>query len=277
MTRILLALAMVTVLAGCPGTQGGPLSGPDVARVAEVQATYDAEFRAAVAADGVGVRAGRFSRTLAAVSGDRSGLSPAVAGFYSLLEGLVYLQTGQLGQARAIAPEVGASASALNAGGVERRNGVLAENFADLVAVREAEASLRRLTSNSASENAQRVAVVRAIETRSAAVTRRLCRANTGAGDEGTAFVAAYTATSLVQADRALARACLPLATDAELCAGFLNGREQLQDARNLMAAFAGPLERQSGQIAGVTAAIERDLRANQDGAPLGAAVSPCG
>ncbi|MEM8591227.1 MAG: hypothetical protein AAGF13_01755 [Pseudomonadota bacterium] len=276
MTRVILALALMIGLVGCEAVQQG-LGEIDRTRVAEVQAVYDADFRSAVAADGVGVRAGRFDRTLAALPSDTSGLSPAVSGFYTLLEGLVYLQTGQLGQASVIAPEVTNVASSLRADGIARRNAILAENFADLVAAREAEASLAELTGNSASDTSQRAAVVRDIEARGRAVTQRLCRTNAGAGDEGSAFVAAYQATAFVQADRALQRVCLPTAKDGELCPGFLGGRKQLMDARNLMAAFATPLTGASSQIANIQTNIERELVANQDGAPLDPPVTPCG
>ena len=276
MTRIMLVLTLVTGIVGCTGLRGA-LSDADQVRVRDVQAVYDADFRAAVVADGVGVAPGRFARTLAVLPSDTSGLSQPVRGFYTLLEGLIYLQTGQLGQAKAIAPEVTGAASRLNTGGIADRNAIMAENFADLVAAREAEASLAKLSSNSAADNARRVAVVRDIQTRTRAVTGRLCKADAGEGDEGKAFVAAYQATALVQADRALQRACLPFATDAALCAGFLGERASLQDARNLMAAFGGPLADDSSQIARLRRDIERELIANQDGAPLGPAQSPCG
>ncbi|MDW3222803.1 MAG: hypothetical protein R8G34_07945 [Paracoccaceae bacterium] len=269
MIRILISILMTLSVASC----GVPLTTQDRTRISALQATYDRDFREAIAADGLDVGKERFSRTLAALPSETTGQSDALTGFYTLLEGMIYLQTGQLGLAQAIAPEVAAAADNLNTDGIERRNVILANNYAALVAGRSATASLAQLTSNSTEQQAQRLAIVRDIETRTEAVSRRLCRA--GSVDEGAAVVAAYQASFLVEADRALAQACIPIQTDAAACAGFLGNRVQLQDARNLMAAFAGSISGTS-QIADIQRQIESDLLQSQDGQPLAAPDDPC-
>lgn len=269
MIRMLISILTTLSVAGC----GVPLTSQDRTRIATVQATYDRDFREAIAADGLEIKPDRFSRTLAALPSESTGQSSTLAAFYSLLEGMVYLQTGQLGLAQAIAPEVTASANELNSDGIERRNVVLANNYASLVAGRAATASLANLTNNSAEQQTQRLEIVSDVEKRTEAVTRKLCKA--GSVDQGAALIAAYQASFLIEADRALARACIPIETDPAACAGFLGERTQLRDARDLMAAFSSPISSTS-QIADIQLQIERDLLQSQDGEPLTAPADPC-
>lgn len=269
MPRPFFALIATLLLVACETVIGSD----DRIRIADVQAEYDREFRAAIAADGLTAQPGRFEGTLAMISAGASGQSAALTAFYTLLEGMIHLQTNALGQARAIAPEVEAAAPTLNTDGVPRRNTVLAENYRSMLRGREAVAALRSLTRNSAEDHAQRVEIVSDIEAETAAVTRRLCRKD--AVDDGASVVAAYQAAALVEADRALALACIPRITDPAACEGFLERRAQLQDARSLLARFIGDIT-ETSQVAGIRRQIDRDLSQSLDGGPPPLPIDPC-
>ncbi len=256
-------------LAGC-GTPG--LTPQDQNRVSEVQETYDREFRAAVSSQGLDVRSGSFPETLGMIEADQTP-TPQIASYYDLLEGLIYLQTGQLGLAQAAAPDITSSARQLDTEGISPRNVVLAENFADMVDARVDTEGLRKLDRNTAQQHAQRVAIVGDIEARTERVTKRLCRS--GAADDGAGFVAAYQATSLLEADNAMSRACVPDVTDAEACGRFLGNRPQLNEARNMLAAFSiGAAE--TSQVAQLRRQIDQDLSRRAGGAPLPPPGNPC-
>jgi hypothetical protein len=269
MLRIVILLVGFVGLGACAATGLDPV---DRARVDDVQRTYDSEFRAAIASQGLNVRVDSFSRTLEMIQRDQNPNSQ-IASYYDLLEGLIYLQTGQLGLAQAAAPEITASARQLDADGIAPRNVVLAENYADLVDARIETDKLRSLDRNSAEQHTQRVAIVSDIEARTARVTNRLC--GLGTVDDGAAFVAAYQATSLLEADNAMARACVPDVTDAEACGRFLEIRPQLNEARNMLAAFAGDVT-ETSQIAQTRRKIEQDLRHRAGGGPVPPPTDPC-
>jgi hypothetical protein len=269
MLRTVILLVGLVGLGACVVTSPSP---EDRARLDDVQRTYDSEFRAAISSQGLNVRADSFPRTLEMIQHDQNP-NNQIASYYALLEGLIYLQTGQLGLAQAAAPEITASARQLDADGIAPRNVVLAENYADLVDARIETDELRSLERNSAEQHAQRVAIVSDIEARTARVTKRLCRL--GAANDGAAFVAAYQATSLLEADNAMSRACVPDVTDAEACGRFLGNRPQLNEARNMLAVFTGDVTDIS-QIAQTRRKIEQDLSRRAGGVPVPPPTDPC-
>lgn len=272
-TLAVLSLACVSMSA-CDIRFGDTgLSETDRVQIADVQATYDREFQAAVSSDGLGVQPGRFDQTLALISDADTASGPTVGAFFTLLEGLIYLQTGALGEAQLIAPEVATAARTLETDGVARRNVVLARTYSELVTGALAVDSLPSANAFDGGAQKQRIEAAKAITSSADDVTRKLCDA--GPVDEGAAFVAAYQASFLVEADRALSLACVPRVTDPDACAGFLTGREELQTARALLASFAKNTDARS-QIARIQTQIDRDLSQSNDGAPLPAPTSPC-
>ncbi|SLN70823.1 hypothetical protein ROA7450_03865 [Roseovarius albus] len=268
MLRTIIMLLGVVVLAACPGPVPDQA---DRARITQVQETYDSEFRTAVSTQELDVKPGSFPKTLKLIQNGAE--NEQVDSFYTLIEGLIFLQTGQLGLAQAVAPEITGSTNKLATDGIASRNVVLARNYADLVGTRADVDTLRSLDRNTLEQHTQRVAIVKDIEARTAKVTRNLCRL--GEADDGAAFVAAYQATSLLEADNAMSRACVPDITDAEACGRFLGQRPQLNEARDLMAAFSGDAA-EASQIAQTRRKIEQDMSQRAGGAALPPPTDPC-
>jgi hypothetical protein len=268
-----LALIAALFLVACvTTTTQGTLNDSEKLRVAEIQKIYSADFDAAVRADGLSVGQERFARTLVALpNSDRTG---PVGAFYTLLEGLIFLQTNQLGKAQAIATEISEQTAALQTDGIPSRNVVLGQNYADLVKGHVAVSTLKGLNRDTLEQHAQRIEIVKDIETLNTTATRRLCKS--GVTDDGAGFVAANLATYLVEADRALSRACIPTVTNAAQCAPFIGNRAQLVVARNLLATFADGLP-DGSQISQMRRQIERDLSLANPGSPLGNPENVCG
>lgn len=268
MLRTTIMLLGVVVLAACATPVPQPA---DRARIAQVQDTYDGEFRTAVSTQGLDVNPGSFPKTLELILSGAE--NEQVDSFFTLIEGLIFLQTSQLGLAQAVAPEITASANKLATEGIDSRNVVLANNYADLVGARADVDTLRSLDRNTLEQHTQRVAIVKDIEARTAKVTRRLCRR--GDTDDGAAFVAGYQATSLLEADNAMSRACVPDITDADACDRFLGQRPQLNEARDLMAAFSGDAD-EASQIAQTRRRIEQNISRRAGGAAMPPPTDPC-
>ena len=244
--------------------------------VSKIQTIYDQDFRIALATDGLDAKPSRFSRTLRALDEAGTPDSPALKAYYDLLAGLIFVQTGQLGEAAAIAPQIEDGVPLLKTEGIERRNTILAESFDAMVAGKTAVETLQKLTRNTEEQHVQRIEIVSEIESSTKGLARDLCKHGPeSGGDDGVAFVAANQASFLVEADRAMARACIPRATDPEACSGFLNDRSQLQTARDLLATFASDTS-DTSQIAQLQNTIERDLAQAGGGAATSAPVNLC-
>ncbi len=137
----LLVLVFAAASGGCVATGSGPAGNSKAAALGSVHEIYRKEF-AAVALPGPSQRPSAptneqaFQRTVAAINEFKKthGTEGAEAAHLSVLEGMAYLQSGQIGRARLMRDEVKQAASKLRSGnGSYTRDELLARSFEPLL------------------------------------------------------------------------------------------------------------------------------------------------
>jgi hypothetical protein len=137
----LLILAVAASTGGCRTTGGGAASNSKAAALGSVHKIYQEEF-AAVALPGPSQRPSAptneqaFQRTVAAINEFKKthGTDGAEAAHLSVLEGMAYLQSGQIGRARLMREEVKQAAPKLRSSdGSYTRDELLARSFEPLL------------------------------------------------------------------------------------------------------------------------------------------------
>ena len=247
-----LALAIAVALGGCQWRENpASRAAPETAAVEAVNSAYNAEFQAALPAmQDNRFPPGSFDRTLVAIRAARSrALAPEVAAHLSVREALVYLQTGELGRARAIAPEVAEAAGALGAeSGPLNRDAMIAAAWPALLQAEEALDAVPAAPLGSDAAQAAGVEIAPRLAVSGAALRNQLCAARRDdrlpdpAEDDGAAFLAAYGSSYLSSADAIASSSCAlnPAAGGLPVCAAA-EDRRHLREARDLMAAFLPP------------------------------------
>ena len=247
----LLVLTVGMALGGCEPGQLGASIIPETAATDDVTATYNAEFEAALPAmQNNRFPPGSFSGTLAAIEQARSlGPAPEVAAHLTVREALIYLQTGELGRARAIAPEVARAAVALGSdSGTLNRDAMIAEAWPALLQAEGALASIPDAAPGSVQAQASGVEIAPRLAASGAALRNQLCAAR-GDGrlpnpglDDGAAVLAAHGSSYLSSADAIASSSCAlnPASDDLPICEAA-EDRRFLREARDLMTAFLPP------------------------------------
>jgi hypothetical protein len=280
-----LLLVVAAALGGCGAAQPGLGLTPATDAAESVNRTYNAEFEAALPA----MRddrfpPGSFAGTLAAIGQARSqDLSPELAARLDVREALIYLQTGELGRARAIAPEVAQAAVTLgSATGQLNRDAMIAEAWPALLQAEEALAALPDAPAGSAESQRAGVEIAPRLAVSGAALRNQLCAARrhgrlpAPGQDDGATVLAAYGSNYLSSADAIASSSCAlnPAAGDLAICRAA-EDRRYLREARDLIAAFLPP--EPDPRFAELAARHRRTLEAAFAPAPPPAAADPCG
>lgn len=249
---LILLLCLPLVLIGCGET--GP---NDKTLIDTVQERYDAEFLAALQTDGMISGTSKFSDTQALISTNRKTTeNPTVIAYLNVLEGMIYLQTNQTGQAALIQPDVSAAARVLKGKkNYYPRDALFAKTFANLVAGRATMSKLSNTGSTTDADLKTQIALATDLTDAATQIGATLCseqkagRLAAQLDDAGAAMVAGFGASYLLDADVAMSKACGFDPSFDPACASFSGVRSQLIQAQNLRATFAGPDLREGSQL----------------------------
>lgn len=280
-----LFLVLAMTLGGCESGQTGTHVLPLTAAAEEVDTTYNAEFEAALPAmQDNRFPPGSFSQTLVAIQRARLlDPDPELAAHLTVREALIYLQTGELGRARAIAPEVAKAAVALGAeAGTLNRDAMIAEAWPALLHAEEALASVPAGPAGSTEAQAKGVEIAPRLAVAGEAVRNQLCAARRDGRlpdprrDAGAAFLAAYGSSYLSSADAVASSSCAlnPAAEGLAVCEAA-EDRRYLVEARDLMTAFLPP--EPDTRYANLAAQHRRTLAKAFSPAAPPAVADPCG
>lgn len=239
----LVRVLALTALLGLVGCEPLSLGSSDERReIADLRAVYEREF---LASRGGTADLNDFTQTRADIGAARiSEPSDRFDAYLDLLEGIVLLQSGQIGQARLTADQIERSAAKIRGGSFVRRDVLYAQSFESIVDGHAALAALDGIGDPRSASPGQLEAVVRDLISAGRGVQATVCQTASGeagaATDDGFAFVAGSAASFLLSADKTLGTLCGPDPGASELCGPFEMGQPQLAAARDLRGTFPG-------------------------------------
>lgn len=276
MKSILIGLiCLPLLLAACTDTPAES----DKAQIVAVQNAYDTDFLAALQSDGLISPDRKFADTQALIATTRATTQNAtVVAYMDVLEGMIYLQTNQTGQAALIQPDVTAAARVLKGNKAYfPRDAVFAKTYASMVAGRSAMSQLAALRTFDDADLKTRLTQASDLTTSAGQITSTLCSDRKSGqqanplDDAGAAMVAGFGASFLLDADVATSGACGFDPSFDPACAAFTGIRSQLIQARNLRTTFAGADLRDGTQLR----SLDRDINTRLTQAYRGRTVPP--